>query len=353
METRGKLLFIGVGDIPWSSNIGMIESSQKLGWNVHLFNYRTVFKEHYSKYSILVKGLVAIIDSLLGHFRRLPWCPNFISGIYYKFGPNYQLNVDLMNLVKENSYDLVFIAKGDRIDPSIIAKARKYSLVAYFFMDPPSVAKSINLQNFVKASDISFMTFSNLAERYSSQGYHSIWVTQGINHHFDSSEKIVVGSRDIDVLFFGSKNRYRQTIVSKLSDLGIDVLCCGTGWQNPPVFGENLIRLVNNSKVILNLCRSEKEGFSVRVVDAIAIGSIVVSDYCRDFEEVFRNGCELHWENDLDKLSLRIKDLLRRSESERDQLRAIAQKMILEKFRWDIKMREIFDHISEIECRER
>ena len=54
--------------------------------------------------------------------------------------------------------------------------------------------------------------------------------------------------KDIDVLFIGTKFKYRNEIITYLENNDISVVKKGLGWNKQPIFGNELIKTMARSK---------------------------------------------------------------------------------------------------------
>ena len=84
--------------------------------------------------------------------------------------------------------------------------------------------------------------------------------------------------RNIDVLFLGElRVPRRRRLLRRLCRIGLDVTAVGD-WSNPAFFGEGRARLLNRSKILLNLGRFPGQMASHRFVLGMGAGALVVSE---------------------------------------------------------------------------
>jgi len=291
-----KILFVGVLDVSWSTNVEMKEALISLGHEVDDFNYRSIANQNipiWQKNSLF--DLVLKITSFL---RRVSFLPNFLRSLHYRIHGRGHMNQSLVETAAKKKYDLVLFLKTDTVDPLSISIINNYSKTWYFFMDPMSQIRRINGLEYFKRATFSSSTFSDIVEESRKKGLKVFWITQGF------SEKVFFPlntKKDIDVFFAGAKTHKRLSYVSYLRQNGLNVICYGDGWNNPSIYQEKLVEMYNRSKIVLNFCR-KGDGFSVRVFQVLATKSLLVSDYCKDLEEFFEKGFHLDWaknKNDL------------------------------------------------------
>jgi spore maturation protein CgeB len=87
--------------------------------------------------------------------------------------------------------------------------------------------------------------------------YKSIGITNVIHHqpgaNTASFRKLDGLEKDIDVSFAGLWSKPRARVINVLRDAGINVLVRGVGWPEGPVSQEELIQIMNRSKINLAL----------------------------------------------------------------------------------------------------
>jgi glycosyl transferase family 1 len=84
--------------------------------------------------------------------------------------------------------------------------------------------------------------------------------------------------RDIDVLFLGTLEvPRRKRLLRRLRLAGVNVTAAGS-WKNPAFWGENRTRLVNRTKILLNLSRFPGQSSGSRVVLGLANGALLLSE---------------------------------------------------------------------------
>jgi hypothetical protein len=85
-------------------------------------------------------------------------------------------------------------------------------------------------------------------------------------------------SRDIEVLFLGSMQvPRRRRLIRELRLEGVDVKTVG-GWHSAESWGDNRTRLLNRTKVLLNLGRHPGEFSGLRMLLGMSSGALVISE---------------------------------------------------------------------------
>lgn len=289
MDQGLKILFVGVLDVPWSTNIEMKKALLHLGHEVDDFNYRTVAKNSIPNWQ--KNPLFKYVEKLCSFLRRLDFLPETLRSIYFSINGRKIMNNLLIKKVINTNYDLIFIAKGDGIKPDTISLINKYSKTWYFFMDPIEQAKRINIISIISKTNFCSATFSDVVNFARSKKINMFWIMQGIDKKIffpKPSQKI------IDVIFAGEKTLERYYMVNYLKKSGFNVVCYGDGWENSSIYLNELLNKYHSSKIILNFCR-EGSGFSVRVFQALGSGTFVLSQWCPDLLKVFKRKQQIDW----------------------------------------------------------
>lgn len=112
-----------------------------------------------------------------------------------------------------------------------------------------------------------------------------------------------------DVLFVGSADLRRILLLEKIKNV---VSIYGSRWDrhrammsselqarvnSRPVWGEELHNLLRSSKIVLNITRTDfygaETGLNLRIFEALAAGSFLLTDYCDELKDLFRLGVEI------------------------------------------------------------
>jgi len=261
---NNKILIVGVLDVPSSTNVFMKKGFEELGYSVDVYNYRTKIKE-------------------LGHPLNM-W-------------------TDFINFIYDKTYNLIVFCKVNEMHPDCIDYANRAGHTWYWFMDPNSTAQMMDAGRFAEKATYASATSSAVAKGFKAcrgddRAYHIIEGYDPDIYFYEYLEKIY------DVTFIGNRTPKREKILAELTNRSGDVRrhVFGSDWAfiTKPVYNEEERRVINQSKIILNLCQDDTI-FSDRVVKSLGCGALVLSQYCSDLENAF---CEAQYSNEPSLLQL-------------------------------------------------
>lgn len=145
------------------------------------------------------------------------------------------------------------------------------------------------------------------------------------------------GEQPIDALFVGSCDLRRIFLLEGIRD---QVTVRGNRWQrnfplisqllrervsDQPVWGEELHRLLGQSKIVLNITRTDffgaETGINLRIFEALAAGCFLLTDHCDELADLFRIGEEIETYRSSGELADKVAYYLANDE----QRRAIAR----------------------------
>jgi hypothetical protein len=125
-----------------------------------------------------------------------------------------------------------------------------------------------------------FLSNHGVPSRFVPIGYHPIW-----------GRLLEAGERDIDVVFLGNVTRRRRPLLEEL-----DQALAQAGFKLQIVsgncYGEERTRLLNRSKILLNLNTLPWESPGMRMLMAMSCKAMVVSEYAEDIAP-YANGRHL------------------------------------------------------------
>lgn len=137
-----------------------------------------------------------------------------------------------------------------------------------------------------------------------------------------------------EIAFVGSWSARREKFIASIADLPIEIY--GPGWRKQCLFkpnilkrirgtdiwGEKLVRLYNESKIVLNISSWEPantSGLNLRILDVPATGAFLLSENSPDIANYFESSKEIETFQTAEELSLKIRHYLRQ-EKERETI---------------------------------
>ena len=157
---------------------------------------------------------------------------------------------------------------------------------------------------------------------------------------------------ELDVLFVGSGDLRRIFMLEKIND---HLTVYGKRWRrneafmspqlkskihHMPVWGDELHRLLQRSKIVLNITRSDfygaETGINLRIFEALSAGCFLLTDYSDELNALFKVGTEIETYHSSDELHAKVHYYL----SNDEERRAIAHKG-LERFQRDFSWEAI------------
>ena len=150
--------------------------------------------------------------------------------------------------------------------------------------------------------------------------------------------------RDIDVLFLGEYRMLRRWwAVQKLRLAGIDVMMCGQ-WGNPKYFYENRVKLINRSKIFLNIPRFAGEFAGLRFIIGLVNKALIVS------EPLYNSYPFVAGEHYVSATRREMPDVIRyylSHEDEREEIAERGRQLVLKRLRYDDCMEKFFNLIRQ------
>lgn len=238
-----SIVLVGVVDDERSTNFAQAKAFEKLGYSVIPINYRTVLQTHRS---------VAYLFKLIQHAVEI-----------YK-------------------PELVFFSKCNGIPSDIIKWCSSKTKTWLWFMDGMHNVTD-EIINHVRNAAFASATCTEVTSQFEKVNKCSHFIIEGYDEDICFKEDL---EKKYDIVFIGNTTEKRIEQLRKTS--GVTIF--GNGWPsdlraNPQVFRHEFRKVVCESKFVLNLVHSNI--FSNRVVDSLACGTPVLSEYCEDLVSIF------------------------------------------------------------------
>jgi spore maturation protein CgeB len=165
----------------------------------------------------------------------------------------------------------------------------------------------------------------------------------------------------IDVLFVGSGDLRRIFLLEKIKD---KVSIFGSRWERNkalmsselksrinyhPVWGTALHKLLLDSKIVLNITRTDffgaETGLNLRIFEALSAGCFLLTDFCDEVKDVFDLGVEIETYRSSEELVEKVDYYLNND----DKRLKIAQKgydRFCRDFTWDARVKDLISRLS-------
>lgn len=167
---------------------------------------------------------------------------------------NEKMQTKLIEYVSQFKPDftIVFIQEHEFLPSTIIQLNQHTKTIAYLYDDPWRMNYSTfwsKYYNYITTSDI------NGVRKFNNLGVFNV-----IYSPFFSDTSIyrkLYCNKEYDVSFFGGYHPVREWFYKELKNVGIKVNMFGPGWKNNEMLEtEELVNIINKSKIILNLSNS-------------------------------------------------------------------------------------------------
>ncbi|MDA8620829.1 glycosyltransferase [Planctomycetota bacterium] len=243
----------------------------------------------------------------------------------------------MIRAVRAKPYDLVLMSKVETFDYELIEILNSYSKTFYYFVDPMAVSLLIDAPEYARRATYSSATFSDVTLQFRSFGAQASQIVQGV----DEANIRRPSSPVRDIVFAGNMTRERHQVLQHLSSVGAQVEVFGHGSPNGPIYLDRLINEYACSRIALNLVRPGS-GFSVRIFEVMASGTLLLTQYCSDLELFFERGREIDWFHDYGELERKIEFYLREEELRLSMVER-ARKRVVRDFTWLSQAKQILD----------
>lgn len=339
-KAKRRMLFIGILDVSWSSNIPMKKAFEKNGYIIDPFNYRTIAKK-FTPYYRLGRRVYYYAEQF-ANCLKLPFCPKFVKKIGYSINGRRRMNEILLETVKRGNYDIVFFAKADIVDYSLIPEINRYANTWYFFMDPPDIAFKINASQYANKATWSSTSSPSIYNNFKKVGANCFFISEGVDTEIFYPKET---KKIFNVTFVGNNTWKRKRFIKILAKQGIEVNLFGKGFPRGPIYSHDLAQVYRESKIILNIDRPGAK-FSARVFQAMGTGSMMLSEYSYNLSLIFKQKVHLDWFHDADEAIHLIKYYLKK-EKEREEITRKGTQYVLSNYSWEKRIEKILEIINQ------
>ena len=299
MQTRGKVVIVGVLDQFGSTNIYMAKAFMKAGFDVVPVNYRTIVQQ---------------------------------------FGPNTLKEV--LFRIANDKPQLMLFSKFNGMPSDIIGKCGLRTKTWFWFMDGMNTLRTVpecmghaQLANYTSCTGMGVANHIKKQLGGDKDVYH---IMEGIDPEVYRptviSDKLVA-----DISFIGTNNPERHHYLNLLATNGFSVAAYGSGF-NTEVHGSQFNQVCSSSESMLAL--SVEHGtlgyFSDRVFRYGACGSFVFHKYAPRMDRFFTHGQDIvYWHDDASLLNVAREFLGPDGKEKRDIISMNLHNKVLRNHTWD------------------
>lgn len=279
------------------------------------------------------------------------------------------MHAKLRRAVDSFEPDVLFLVKGERIDPLVIRDIAKKTHVALHYMDSPIHGW---LKKLGRECSSFWVTAGGLVDKYRRLGFrnpHHMWegVDPALHRHIEEE----VPDYKCQVAFMGTNKAGREQLLRAVMDAGLDLKIWGTRWPSGmPVVAEfigedDFARACYNADIVLGLNDNNRipDYFSLRTALTLASRGFHITSYVPGIENWFVNGKHLAWfrvrRNRLLPWKTDFSDCVRVIRSwldkpaERRRIAAEGQKHVYSFFTWEYQLGKVLDKLKELVEREK
>jgi len=150
--------------------------------------------------------------------------------------------------------------------------------------------------------------------------------------------------KTIDVSFIGQAHGVRPSIIKTLKNNGINIKTYGFGWKSSILTFEEMIEIINRSKICLNFSESsgkKPRQIKGRVFEIPACGTFMITGYAPKLEDFYVIGKEIETYETLPDLISKIKYYIKHDEI-RESIAKTGYKKTITKHTWRSRFEKIY-----------
>jgi spore maturation protein CgeB len=247
---------------------------------------------------------------------------------------------------------IFFILFTDEIFQETIRDLSKKNLTFNWFCDDHWRFKNYS-RHYAPCFTYVSTTDPNAIKKYHSHGIHNVILTQWACNHYDY-RRIPGTVKTFDTTFIGQPHGKRRNVIHKLGRQDIHVNTFGNGWTNGRVTQQQMIYIINGSRVNLNLSNSslnlhtifrDKQQIKGRNFEIPGCGSFIISNYVEHIENYYDIEKEIICFYDEKDLEDKIKYFLSHSEI-REKIAQAGYKRTLSEHTYEKRFIHIFRQIG-------
>ncbi len=321
-----KVLIIG-SNFEWSIERIYQKELQKIGAKVLLIETQNIFYDYYFQ---------SIRNKIL--FRL------GLSKIYRK------INNSVVDITKDERYDLIWVFKGMELYPSTINKLKNQSTrIINFNPDNPfvfsgrgsgnsNVTNSLNLydEHFTYDNDVKLEIEKNFKVKCSIVPFgfdEEVILDLEENFHQEMNA----------VCFLGNPDIYRAKVLKEVLNMGLSLHVYGNHWGkflthplltiHKPIFGKSFFQTLRKYRVQLNIMRTHNlDSHNMRSIEIPGCGGIMLAPRTTDHMKFFEEGKEAFFYTNTESLVNQAKIILEMDSKKINEIRIAARIKILSEF---------------------
>lgn len=258
----------------------------------------------------------------------------------------------------------LFSLYTDQFDPLVVEQLRTYTKTLCFFHDD---TWRVEYSRFWAK----YFDFFTTPDVYGEMKYREIGLPNAIYFPFGANENIsrkLDTQKKYDVSFVGGWHPYREWLISRIKNAGINVEVFGYRWPNGEIDQEGMIKVFNESRINLNLSnsapwdaryllssprallnrvRSKKniEQMKARIFEVSGCGAFQLSYYVEGLANCYNIDREIAVYTDADDLIEKIKFYLKHDALREDMAEAAYQRTIKE-HTFAIRFQQVFKRMG-------
>ena len=281
----------------------------------------------------MVKTVVKVSNTKVPYIAGIDK-PSLIYRIFHKLGIPLDienLNSKVVKLVGSNVFDIIWFEKSIMLKPSTLKSIRlKNPLAKIISVSEDDMFASHNRSVYYDKSlpiyNIVFTTkVYNLIElkTLGAQSTELFLDSFDEDLHRPLSKYSDIKTKKHDVCFVGTFEAERAETMIWLSSKGIKVTIFGNGWsglkdknanlivKDKPVYGEEYVRVINNSKINLGFLRKiNRDEVTSRTMEINACESFLIAERTSRHNELFIEGKEVEFFSTNEELYEKIQHYL-------------------------------------------
>ncbi len=275
------------------------------------------------------------------------------------------MNQKLLSRVQEWQPAItLFSLYTDQFDPAVIGQLREYTKTFCFFHDD---TWRVEFSRFWAQ----YFDFFSTPDVYGELKYREIGLNNAIHFPFGCNEQVFCKQNEkkkYDVSFVGGWHPYREWLIKRIREAGINVEVFGYRWPKGEIDQQGMIRVFNESRINLNLSnsaswdarylissprallnrlRSQKniEQMKARIFEVSGCGGFQLSYYVEGLSSCYAIDQEVAVYSDADDLVDKIKFYLAHDDL-REAMADTAYKRTLEQHTFSQRFKTVFQRMG-------